>query len=268
MSLGSILRLRNYYVREAQGLSNPTRKLKLKLKSPIRGVVILREVSSDLYTFGDVFEQQVYRNVLRHLPECSTIIDLGANIGLASLYLASAYPSARIVAVEPNRENFELLKTNLEDLIQENRCVPVQAAVWSTRKVLTADPQCLPDAYNAYRLLEQPSRQNALDHVQGLTMPEILATSDVQQVDLLKVDIEGAEMELFRNDLSWLDRVGAIAIEFHGRSRDESGFDQVLAERGFEVCEEDSHTVLAIKDQRSATKKAIIHHASGESAPH
>src|SRR5260370_13577926 len=185
MSWGSIFRFRNYYVREAQGRSNPTRKLKLKLKSPIRGVVILREVSSDLYTFGDVFEQEVYRNVLRHLPECSTIIDLGANIGLVSLYLANAYPSARIVAVEPNRENFELMKTNLRDLIEEKRCVPVQAAGWRTRKVLTVDPQWLPDAYNAYRLREQPSRQNALDYVQGFTMPEILAPSHFRQLNLL-----------------------------------------------------------------------------------
>jgi FkbM family methyltransferase len=266
MSLVSILRYRNYCLREAQGRSNPTEKFKLRLKSPIRGVIILRELPSDLYTFGDVFEQEVYRNVLRHLPQCSTIIDLGANIGLASLYLANAYPSARIFAVEPNRENFELMKGNLKDLIRENRCVPIQAAVWSSRRALTVDPQWLPDAYNAYRLREQPSRQAALDQVQGFTMEEILASSAFQQVDLLKVDIEGAEVELFRNDLGWLDRVGAIAIEFHGRSRDESGFDQMLTEHGFKVCAEDSHTVLAIRDHKSTPKKAILHHASGESA--
>jgi len=228
-------------------------------------VVILREVSADLYTFGDIFEQQVYRNVLRHLPKCSRIIDLGANIGLASLYLAHAYPSARIVAVEPNPENFELLKTNLKELIQLNRCVPMQAAVWSTQQTLTVDPHWRPDAYNAYRVLAQPSHRKMLDQVQGLTMKEILATSDFQQVDLLKVDIEGAEVELFRNDLAWLDRVGAIAIEFHGRSRDESRFDQILTEYGFKVCEEDSHTVLAIKDHPK-TNNVTLHHATGESA--
>src|SRR5260370_8543611 len=162
MSWGSIFRFRNYYVREAQGRSNPTRKLKLKLKSPIRGVVILREVSSDLYTFGDVFEQEVYRNVLRHLPECSTIIDLGANIGLVSLYLANAYPSARIVAVEPNRENFELMNTNLRDLNEEKRCVPVQAAVFSTRKEFTVYPPWLPHSANPYHLTDTPSRHNSL----------------------------------------------------------------------------------------------------------
>lgn len=247
MSLASIFRFRNYCLREAQGQSNPTGKLKLRLKSPIRGVVTLREVSSDLYTFGDVFEQEVYRTVLRHLPDCSTIVDLGANIGLASLYLASAYPSARIFAIEPNRDNFELLTTNLKDLIRGERCVPMQAAVWSARKALAVDPQWLPEAYNGFRLSEQPSHQDAVDQVQGFTMDEILASSHFEQVDLLKVDIEGAEVELFRNDLGWLGRVRAIAIEFHGRSRDECGFDQILSAQGFKVCEEDSHTVLAMR---------------------
>jgi FkbM family methyltransferase len=256
MSLGSVIRYRDYCVRQARGRSNPTAKLRLRLKTPIRGMISLREVPSDFFTFGDVFEQGVYRIVLRHLPECSTIVDLGANIGFASLYLASAYPSARIFAIEPNGDNFELLKTNLKDLIREERCVPMQAAVWSARKALTVDPQWLPDAYNGYRLLEQPSPQNAVDQVQGFTMEEILASSQFEQVDLLKVDIEGAEVELFRNDLGWLGRVRAIAIEFHGRSRQECGFDQILSAHGFNICEEDSHTVLAMRIGWPTARKA------------
>ena len=256
MSLGSVVRYRDYCLRQDQGRANPKEKLKLSLKTPIRGEIFLREVPSDFFTFGDVFEQEVYRTVLRHLPECSTIIDLGANIGLASLYLASAYPSARIFAIEPNGENFELLKTNLKDLIQEKRCVPMKAAVWSARRALTVDPQWVSDSYNGFRLLEQPSPQDAADQVQGFTMEEILASSHFEQVDLLKVDIEGAEVELFRNDLGWLGRVRAIAIEFHGRSRQECGFDQILSAQGFKICEEDSHTVLAIKSAWSTARKA------------
>ena len=255
MSLGSVLRYRNYCLRQARGRSNPTEKLRLSLKTPVRGVIFLREAPSDFYTFGDVFEQEVYRTVLRHLPECSTIVDLGANIGFASLYLATSYPSARIFAVEPNGDNFELLITNLKGLIQEKRCIPLRAAVWSARKALTVDPQWLPDAYNGYRLLEQPSPQDTVDQVQGLTMEEILASSQFQQVDLLKVDIEGAEVELFRNDLGWLGRVKAIAIEFHGRSRQECGFDQILSLHGFKICEEDSHTVLAMRSALPTARK-------------
>src|SRR5262249_19028390 len=126
MSLGSVLRYRDYCLRQARGRLKPTEKLRLRLKTPVRGVIFLREAPSDFYTFGDVFEQEVYRTVLRHLPECSTIVDLGANIGFASLYLASSYPSARIFAVEPNGDNFELLKTNLKGLIEKKRCIPLR----------------------------------------------------------------------------------------------------------------------------------------------
>lgn len=254
MSLGSIIRYRKYCLR---GPSQPTKRLKLKMKYPIRGEIILREIPSDHYTFGDVFEQEVYRTVPRYLQDCSTIVDLGANIGLASLYLASAYPSARIVAVEPNRDNFQLLETNLKDLIQEGRCMPLQAAVWSVRTELAVDPKWQPGAYNAFRVRDQGSSVGAADLVQGFTMEEILASSKFHHVDLLKVDIEGAEVELFRNGLGWLDRVRAIAIEFHGRSRYESDFDQTIRASGFRVCEEDSHTVLAVRSSYPAAAKSI-----------
>jgi hypothetical protein len=60
--------------------------------------------------------------------------------------------------------------------------------------------------------------------VEGYTMTEILDYSGFKRVDLLKVDIDGAERELFSmRDLSWLACVDAIAIEFHEGSRDASG---------------------------------------------
>ena len=247
MSLGSVVRFRNYCIRKNQGRSNASQRLTLRMKAPIRGVIQLREVQSDFYTFGDVIEEDVYGVALRHLPECSTIIDLGANIGLAALYLANAYPTARIFAVEPNRDNFELLKLNVKELTEDKRCVPLQAAAWSTRKALAVDPQWKSGAYNAYRLLDKSPPQNASEAVEGFTMEELIASSGFQEVDLLKVDIEGAELELFRDDVAWLARVKAIAIEFHGRSREESDFDRKLAANGFSVCEENAHTLFAVK---------------------
>jgi Methyltransferase FkbM domain len=84
--------------------------------------------------------------------------------------------------------------------------------------------------------------------VEGYTMTEILDRSGFDRVDLLKVDIEGAERELFSSqDVSWLDRVGAIAIEFHEDSRSASGFDDTMIRNGFEICSEDRHTVIARK---------------------
>lgn len=255
MDLGSVLRYRQYCLR---GQTDPTRKIRLKMKSPIQGDIFFREIPSDHYTFGDVFEQEVYKSVLHYVPTCSTILDLGANIGFASLYLARLYPSARIVSVEPNRENYALLTTNLEHLIRQERCIPLQAAVWSVHKSLAVDPKWQHGAYNAFRLKDIPASERVADSVEGITMEEILAAAKFQYVDLLKVDIEGAEVELFRGDIGWLGRVKAIAIEFHGASRQESEFDNILKSNGFAVCEEESHTVLAVRTSATPSEQKGI----------
>ena len=78
-------------------------------------------------------------------------------------------------------------------------------------------------------------------------MNEVLARSGFPYADLLKVDIEGAEVELFRGDLTWLDRTNAIAIEFHQDSRRESRFDAIMQEHGFDIDDSHRHTVLAIR---------------------
>jgi hypothetical protein len=77
-------------------------------------------------------------------------------------------------------------------------------------------------------------------------MQSIYQRSGFQEVDLLKVDIEGAEVQLLQGDLSWLDHVRVVAIEFHGDSRKESGFDEIM--KGRRIIDDSSHTTLAIKN--------------------
>lgn len=77
-------------------------------------------------------------------------------------------------------------------------------------------------------------------------MQTIFERSGFDRIDLLKVDIEGAEVQLLQGAGDWLTKVNAIAIEFHGNSRAESGFDQLT--QGFRIADESPHTVLAIRD--------------------
>lgn len=78
-------------------------------------------------------------------------------------------------------------------------------------------------------------------------MNQILADSGFPHIDLLKVDIEGAETQLFADNLEWLEHTRMIAIEFHGDSREESGFDETMKRYRFRVIEANSHTTLAIR---------------------
>ncbi len=87
---------------------------------------LLRIPSSDIPTYKQVFIKQDYNFLVEKQPE--TIVDAGVNIGLASIYFANKYPDAKIIALEPEQSNFDLLKKNTAPYPQ---IVPVQAALWN-----------------------------------------------------------------------------------------------------------------------------------------
>lgn len=247
MTVGSILRYRTVLGRVRKGKTRPDSPLLLHMKVPTRHTICLREGWPDFDSFGEIFIRDVYGIVVDHITDCRTIIDLGGNIGLAALYFAIKYPQSRIVSVEPLPQNFQLLWRNLEGLISSRRCMPLQAAVWSSAKNLVADPSKPAERYNAFAVREPAAGTSADGPVSGLTMATIIGQSGFGAIDLVKIDIEGAETELFRGDLDWLTQTRAVAIEFHGDSRRGCGFDGIMERFGFKVVNDNDHTVLATK---------------------
>jgi FkbM family methyltransferase len=247
MSFDSLLRYRDVLLREARGKLRGDHIVSLRMKEPMRGTLLLREYTSDLLTFEQVFLEKVYEPISRVLTRCSTIIDLGANIGLASRYLASCYSSSKIFAVEPHPANYAMLVANLRDLSNAGRCMCLHAAVWDSERPLVIDSSPTPTRYNSCTVRESTAAEQGSPAVSGLTINKIIELSGFPTVDLLKVDIEGAERELFRGNLDWLSRVGVIAIEFHGDARSSSNFDGIMKEYGFAVSDAEPHTVLAVR---------------------
>jgi FkbM family methyltransferase len=248
VTFSSAVRFRNYLVRERTGKTRAGGTIAIHMKRPFRGEIVLREKGSDAATFREIAVEEVYRTVVNKVAKFRTVIDLGANIGLASLYLAHHSPSCRILSIEPNPETYEMLVRNVRVLSVSGRCRTLRAAAWGTHRRLSPDPNVSKERFSTFRLRE--SEVNLQDEmiVEGLTMPEILDYSGFGVVDLLKIDIEGAEAELFRGrDLQWLSRVGSIAIEFHEDSRKTSKFDEIMKNCGFEISSEGDHTVLARK---------------------
>lgn len=248
MSLRSVMRFRDYSLREAKGRLQQDKLLALNMKPPVHQNVFLREVGSDILTFNEVLLEQVYRSVLELVPQCDSMIDLGANIGLASLYFASHYPACRIFAVEPNPSSYRVLNINLEKLINEGRCRTLQAAVWGSEKALTADQTKESDHYSIFTTVELEDTANVEESISGLPFNKIIEQSGFNEVGLLKVDIEGAEKELFKGDLGWLRQVRAIAIEFHSGSRESTNFDRVMRDFGFQIYDPNPHTTVAVRE--------------------
>ena len=232
----SMFRLREFLINERRA---PDELMSLTFRRPLRGKVLLRKRGSDPATLMEIVRDEVYRGVVDTVPQVRTVIDLGANIGLASLYFATQYEGCRIVAVEPHPETFALLQRNLAPLVTRGQAKLINAAVWSSKSPLTGN---WTDRYSGFAVHDTPG---TLSGIAGITMHDIIEQSGFASVDLLKMDIEGAETELFR-ELSWLSRVNAIAIEFHDDTRENTRFDSLMQEHGFRVVES-KHTVLAIR---------------------
>jgi FkbM family methyltransferase len=238
VTLPSIWRLRARELREAAGrLRGDSHLVPIRCTAPIATRLTIRENVADYLTFKEIVVSEVYDGLKQHLGECRTIIDLGANIGVATLYFAEKFPHARILSVEPESSNFAILLRNVRTLATKGRCVPLQAAVWNQDSQLDllnpGGDHCM------FAFGEKSGGE-----VRGLSMMSILERSGFETVDLLKVDIEGAEVELFRGGLDWLPRVRAVAIEFHGDARKQSRFDEIM--RGRRILEMNGHTVLAL----------------------
>jgi FkbM family methyltransferase len=152
----------------------------------------------------------------------NVILDCGANIGLTSLFFASRYPKACIYSIEPNERNFELLKYNTAD---NPRIIPIHGAV--------VGHHCA-----SVRLTtDRPSWANSItDHGGGIEVPaftvdQIFDHHRLSRIDLLKVDIEGAEEEMFSNS-EFLRRVGFVIIELHN-DYDRARFSHAIASWSF-----------------------------------
>ncbi|GAB4413781.1 MAG: hypothetical protein OHK0039_21020 [Bacteroidia bacterium] len=169
----------------------------------------LRQGTSDVATFWKIFVEEEYGFDLPFEPRY--IIDGGANCGYSACYFHHRYPQARIVALEPADSNFAVLTHNTAPY-PEIACV--QAGVWSSSGWLRiVNPEANASGFQVELVGERQA-----DSFPALSIADIVAQYPSEQIDLLKLDVEGAEREIFsRGYMDWLPKVRALVIELHDR---------------------------------------------------
>jgi FkbM family methyltransferase len=170
-----------------------------------------RPFTSDIWVFSQIFVDREYV-CFDHLSDVELIIDLGANVGYSAAYFLSRFPKSFVVAVEPDNENLALLKMNLAPY--QGRYIAVHAAVWPEKTALYFDPAS-PGLGEWGRRVTADKQKG--DEVQAVDIESLISMTDYHRISVLKIDIEGAERELFaRNYALWLNRTENLCIEVHG----------------------------------------------------
>jgi FkbM family methyltransferase len=188
-------------------------------KSPL----LCRAGDSDFFVLKQVFLDRECE--LPWLKSARRILDVGAYAGYTAAYFAEHCPDATIVAVEPDPSNYELLCANTSAYPQ---VVPVRAAVWPDEAELCLQYD-LPLSWGRH---VGPGK--GTDRVQGVTITQLMRAHGFTSIDIMKMDIEGAEREVFSANVGdWIERIGCLLIETHGDLASEL-VNRVMQRFGFE----------------------------------
>lgn len=182
----------------------------------------LREGRSDPFFFGQIFLDQEFAPV-RGL-DVATMIDLGGNAGLASVWFLNTFPRAKLVTIEVNPDNYPMLEANLRPY--GNRATVVKGGVWWRQTPLAlVRRQNEGDAH----VREALPGDDPAEIMEGWDVPALMARGGFTRIDLLKIDIEGAEVDLLLKDAErWLPHVRNLSLELHGPEC-EAALDRALA---------------------------------------
>lgn len=170
----------------------------------------LRMRTTDVSLYEEIIVNAEYEFESGREP--SVVIDAGANIGLTSVYFANRYPRAKIIAIEPEASNFAMLSKNAE---RYPNIVPVQAALWKDDAMVNLSD---PGSGNwGFQTEERKNGSASGSEVRGVTIDTLMREHGLDRIDILKIDIEGSEKEVFESGRSWIDRVDVLIVELHDR---------------------------------------------------
>lgn len=167
----------------------------------------MRKNETDQEVFLTTFVEGYHRSPI-DLGKSPVIIDLGSNIGLTIVDFKRQYPSATIIGVEMDKDNYELCKINIS---QFTNCTVLQAAIWKENGTINYKGE----NEQSYAVEKDSFGNSGL--VRSMTMDSLLKENNIGKVDYLKMDIEGAESAVLLESTSkaWLKHVKYLSIEVH-----------------------------------------------------
>ena len=170
-----------------------------------------------LHSVDEIFNEQIYR--FKTSSARPLIIDCGSNIGLSILFFKLNYPSSRVTAFEPDPYIYKILNKNIESFALDD-VVAINKGIWNKEEKL----QFFSEKSLAGSFTTDFSGNNDTQLVDTISLKSYLS----QEVDFLKIDIEGAELEVLKDIKDSLSCVKQMFIEYHSLKSGEQELDVVL----------------------------------------
>jgi FkbM family methyltransferase len=200
---------------------------------------IIRLGTTDVAAFEHVFLNREYDIPFATPPP--VIVDAGANVGMSSVYFATRYPKARIIAIEPDPGNFSVLRKNAELF---SNIVAINAALWRKDGIVSMHDV----GGGCWGMQVRDPERGDESGVRSMSVHTLLAEQNITQVDLLKMDVEGSEQEILQEAESWIGRVVVICAELHDRLRPGCSRSFEIATAGFPIKWRQGELVCAARE--------------------
>jgi FkbM family methyltransferase len=169
--------------------------------------IFLRPGNSDFSVFRQIFMNGEYDIDLPLKPVI--IIDAGANIGLAAIYFSNRFPKAQLYCIEPDPGNFSVLQKQTAH--RENINLFMKA-LWHSNEVVSLQKENV----DSWGIKVNQANELMESQAEGITLQTFMDINSIEIVDLLKIDIEGAEVNIFSEGYEfWLKRTRILIIELH-----------------------------------------------------
>ncbi len=206
--------------------------------------VFIRPVSSDQLVLYQIWKDYEYQYLIEliernnYTDKITTIIDAGSNIGLTALFLKHHYPFAKIISIEADNnnhtiqlKNFECNKFNKEEIVALNR------AIWINNTDNLNISSSFRDGNHWAKSVEVGSQLER--DVEAITLQEIVALfGENKIIDILKIDIEGSENNLFANEnfLECLsNQIRFLSLEIHDEFNNRLNIQNILIQNNFSI---------------------------------
>ena len=221
----SIIRVKNWYpfLLNYIGLRNEDIECVYTLRN---GTEFQTHYSLDAATIFVIYIRRDYGKV----PIDSIIVDIGANIGIYSVFASLQGKNNVVYAYEPMKETFEHLNKNIELNDCKDKIIPFNYAIASKRE---KRKMYIADSVTNTITSSNPNLPSV--EIETITLDDILKENNLEKIDLLKMDCEGAEYEIFYNlKEENFSKIKDIRMEFHGL---EQGIElrDFLKKKGFKI---------------------------------